>query len=174
MNKLKIKIFILLLLGSKIGAAQSGITEDSLKIKFIADYLSSIYDTWDTTIFQLTKQQLVKPKSYGSNVYANLKDGKILRIVLQTFTDKGEWGVEYWFKEADLVFVYQTLNYFNEEKLQSKEINFKGMHYWESRYYFNNGHLISEKTTGNKEEDVNYSASDLMKEQRNIVKLFTQ
>lgn len=121
----------------------------------------------------MTKQQLVKPKSYGSNVYYNLKNGKILRIVLQTFTDKGEWGVEYWFKGADLVFVYQTLSYFNEEKSQSKPINFKGMHYWESRYYFNNGHLISEKTTGYKEQELTYSVSDLFKEQKNIVKLIS-
>lgn len=70
-------------------------------------------------------------------------------------------SAEYFINNGQILFVYQTFEFFEEIKTKSKFRNFKGFLGWESRYFFENEQLKYSKTSGKKEESLSYSANEL-------------
>lgn len=151
--------------------AQSFTSGDSSIVNTTNQYLASIYGTQDTTICYLSRQQLIKIPSYGSKLFFDLKDHGIQRIGISSFTNKGELSEEYWFKNDQLIFVYQTLEYFEESRPLGYIRNFKGLVYWESRFYLEKDRLVFEKTTGIKDQGLKYQETDLYREKNRLLKL---
>jgi hypothetical protein len=152
--------------------AQSFISGDSSIANNTNRYLASIYGTQDTTIYYLSRRRLIKIPSYGSKLFFDLKDHSIQRIGISSMTGKGELSEEYWFKNNQLIFVYQTLEYFNESGALSNNRNFKGLVYWETRFYLEKNRLVFEKTTGIKDPGSKYHETDLFREKNRLLKIF--
>lgn len=166
-------IVIIALFCSNRSLSQTFSSGDSSVVSKIDQYLSNVYDTQDTTLYFLTKTQVLKIPVVGTRIYVQKKKGDLLRIGISSLTNHGDLGTEYWFNRNTLIFVYQSFSYYKEIPSLTQALNFKGESYWESRYYFEGEVLKYEKTTGIKDASMKYQSSDLLKEKNQLMKFIT-
>lgn len=151
--------------------AQDTSVGDSSVVTYIHQELKDMYGKNDTTFYLLTKRQLHKITTNGTNVSIEKTDNTISRIVIISFTKSGEFAEEYLFKNGKLIFVYQTFTYFQEVPSKTKAVNFKGQRYWETRFYFTDERLKYQKTTGEKEMEHIYFEKDLLEVKNKLLRL---
>lgn len=166
----KIIVPFCILLTCLSAAAQEASVGDSSVVSGISAYLRSVYDTQDTTFEFVTNKQFKKIKTTGSKIRVEKKKGQILRIAIISFVSKGDFAEEYWFKDDQLVFVYQTFSYFEEVPSLTKAINFTGSRFWETRYYLEAEKLKFQKSTGTKEKELTYAEADLLNQKEKLLK----
>lgn len=132
---------------------------DSTVVDSIKKTASWIYENKDETFFFLTKDQLQSLNEVGTSIIAHQKDSLINRIITISMTPNGQMSTEYYFDKEQLIYAYQTFEYFNETAPTGSWKNFKGIPGWESRYYFVDNKLSFQTHKGRKsptnKEDIN-------------------
>ncbi len=131
---------------------------DTTMIREIQRKCSIIYDTKDSTIFLLTKSTFYKNAESGTNIVVNSYKGKINRIVTFTTTRTGLLGVEFYFWESQVIMIYETMEYYDEDSPKGQIRNFKNIPYWESRFYINNNKIVAHRHSGRKGIGIDYTA----------------
>jgi hypothetical protein len=81
----------------------------------------------------------------------------------------GLFSGEYFFYKRELIFVYQTFEYFAEIQTKTEFTNFKGIKGWESRFYFDDEKLKYQRTSGLKEIYISYSGGELVNEKNRLL-----
>lgn len=148
-------------------AAQQQYTGDTTVVVPIEKIASRIYKNADTTIVLITKKNFIKIPSTGTSITSFAKNKIIDRIVIVSTTADGVFAEEYYIDKGELVFVFQSFEYFNEVQVDNPR-NFRGMKFWECRYYLEGEKVLCETFTGKKETALNYSAKELIEQGKKI------
>ncbi len=148
----------ILILVSFYGYGQEITVGDTTMIREIQRKCSKIYDTKDSTIFLLTKSTFYKNAESGTNIIVDSYKGKINRIVAFTTTRTGLLGVEFYFWDSQIIMIYETMEYYDEDSPKGQIRNFKNIPYWESRFYINNNKLVAHRHSGRKGMGIDYKA----------------
>jgi hypothetical protein len=131
---------------------------DTAMIREIKKKCSLIYETKDSTIFLLTKSNFHQNAASGTNIIIDSYQGKITRIVAYTTTVKGLSEVEYYYWDSQLIMIYKTMEYYEEESPIGQNKNFRNIPYWESRFYIDKDELVAHKHSGRKGIGIAYKA----------------
>ena len=99
-------------------------------------------------------------------VYSN--KGLVNRIVLSTNTKEGTLAIELYYWDGDLAMIYETLEYYQEQSPAGQIKNFKGLPYWESRFYFRGNKLIAHKHSGRRMIGNNYTGKPEIEDSERI------
>ncbi|MEO9483794.1 MAG: hypothetical protein ABJG47_10130 [Ekhidna sp.] len=141
-------IFGLMLMPALCLQGQELTSGDATVVDRIKKTTSFIYENKDETFFFLTNTQLEAANTHGTSLTAHLRDGFINRAITISLTSNGQLSSEFYFDDQQLIYVYQTFEFFAEAPSRSKWKNFKGISGWESRYYFINEELNFQKHLG--------------------------
>jgi len=140
-------LFVLSLSILKVNAQEQKIG-DSTVVDDIKKITSKIYDNKDKTHFFLTKSSLRQMKTFSTNITAYSKEKAINRIVAFSTLKSGILATEWYFQNNTLVYVYESFEYFDENKPKDGWKNFKGLYAWENRYYFVDEEVKYQKLKG--------------------------
>jgi hypothetical protein len=107
----------------------------------------SIYDVADKPdakrISLMTRgNPLSFPGAEGTEATGVLVEGSVGRIVVNVWTKRGRYSVEYYRAQDTLLFVYETFAYFEERAPRHAWRNFMGLAVWERRSYFDERNRI--------------------------------
>ncbi len=161
-------ILLTLILLSTVSNGQELVFGDSTVVNSIKSKTSKIYESKDKTSFYLTKKRLRKVKTYGTNIIAHSKKDTINRIIAISMTQKGQLGTEWYYWNNELIYVYESFEYFEEQEKNCKWKNFKNLCAWESRYYFVNEKLEYQKHKGKLSSIRNDLINELIKDGNSI------
>lgn len=162
-------IFAFLLIFSFNLHGQELFLGDSTGVYLIKQKTSAIYDDKDKTQFLLTKKQLRQTKTFGTSLIVHSKNDTINRVITISMTKKGQLSTEWYFSNQQLIYVYESFEFFNENKNEYTWKNFKGLTAWESRYYFINKQLKYHKHKGLKKIEAKKKENLLLKESKSIL-----
>ncbi len=156
-KKLNILLLILFLVTFQLSILGQSITVgDSLVIPSIKKVTSEIYKNADKTHFYLTKEQLRNRLATSTTITAKTFKEKINRIIAVSTVEEGMLSTEWYFDEGKVIYVYETLEYFeNEKNPQATYKNFKDITAKEVRYYFVNEELKCQKYIGTEASNSN-------------------
>ncbi len=127
---------------------QEFIFGDSSVVSRIKEKTSQIYENKDKTQFFLSKKKLQKKKTFGTSIIAHSKEGLFNRIITFNSDQNGQLATEWYFWKTQLIYVYQSYEFYQEAKKKSSWKNFKNLWAWESRYYFEDETLKFQKHKG--------------------------
>jgi len=148
MKNFRHTIFLLTLITHLTSIAQEQVYGDSGVVKYIKEKTSKIYETKDKTHFLLTKKRLLEDKTFGTNIIAYSMKGKINRIIAISTTKKGILSSEYYFENNQLIYNYETFEYFDKYGGERKWKNFKNLPAWESKYYIDHDNVKYQRQKG--------------------------
>lgn len=142
---------------------------DSSVMNVVRKKTSWIYEHKDATHFYLTQKRLLNKKTNGLSITAHSYEGDINRIIAIANTKSGQWAIEWYFDEDQLIHVYSTFEYFEEAKHKGSWQNFKGLYGWESRYYLQDETVKYSKHNGRQNLDKRHVAKSLISDARSIL-----
>lgn len=161
-------ILLILMFSSTISKGQELVFGDSTVVENIKSKTSEIYENKDRTSFFLTKKRLRKIKTSGIEITAHSKNDTIRRIVAISMTKNGQLGTEWYYWNNELIYVYESFEYFKEQEKKCKWKNFKNLCAWESRYYFVHEKLEYQKHKGKLSSIRDSKINELIKDGNNI------
>jgi len=148
---------------------QGLIIGDSTVVDEIKSKTSEIYENKDKTYFFLTKVPLRQEQTLATTITAHSSDGDINRIIAISFTDKGQLATEWYFLNHELIFAFESFEYFTESAVQTGYENFKGFQAWESRYYVVDNEVKYQKHKGRKHIQENKEAVIVQKNGKSVL-----
>ena len=161
---------IFLLLVSYSVHAQAKVFGDTEIIKKIEAATATIYHLKDTTYFFLTEAKFFHRATTGTNIVAYEFKRNINRIVAFTILPDGLLSAEYYYRNDTVLMIYKSLEYYKETSPPHQEKNFKGLAFWESRFYFANGKLAAHKHSNSRNVSENYTGAIESKEAATLFK----
>ena len=94
------------------------------------------------------------PTDGGRELTGYYKKGQLRKIVATTGLSNGRTQIEYYFKDGQLIFVYEVFNAYDYNESKGTFDYTKTSRTFEGRYYFKENHLGDFSTTGhNRFED---------------------
>jgi hypothetical protein len=162
-------LLIVIIFNSSIIYGQEIVSGDSTIVFKIKEKTSWIYENKDKTNFLLTNQQLQEIQTNGTNITVQSKNGEINRIITISNTENGQLSAEWYFDDNQLIFAYQSFEYFKESEHQSEWKNFKGIWGWESRHYFIDEELKYSKHMGLKKLEIKSDKNSILITARRIL-----
>lgn len=147
---------------------------DSSVMTAVWEKTSWIYGHKDATHFYLTQKRLLREKTNGLSITAHSYEGDINRVIAIANTKQGQWAIEWYFDEGQLIYVYSTFEYFEEAKHKGSWQNFKGLYGWESRYYLEDETVRYSKHNGRQNLDKRHIAKSLISDARSILAFVKQ
>jgi hypothetical protein len=141
---------------------------DTNIIKDIQNKCSIIYESKDQTNFIVTRKRIFKGATSGTNIYSFSYMGNINRIVASTTMDNGIYAAEFYYLQEGLILIYESFEFYEESAPANQPTNFKGIPFWESRFYFQDG-LVAHKCTGREVIGADYTAAREMKPAKAIL-----
>lgn len=106
---------------------------DSAEVRFIYRHATG----WKTVLTQENLLDLSKCR--GIEITAGFVENAPRRILINAWTDKGKYAAEYYYRGDQLLFVYDTFEYYEDAAPPQPWRNFKGLPAWERRTYFKDG-----------------------------------
>ena len=137
---------LLLLLMCHVAYGQEKVFGDTTVMRNIRAFTSTIYDLKDTTYFFLTKEKFFDNALAGTNIVAYEFKNSINRIVAFTTKNEGLLSAEYYYLNDTVLMIYESFEYYSEASPAKQEKNFKGLPFWESRFFLANGKLADTNT----------------------------
>lgn len=155
-------------------AGQEIVTGDSTVVDEIKRRTSEIYENRDRTDFFLTKKPLRQMKIYGTEIIVHSNKGAVNRIIAKSTTKRGQLSTEWYFTNDELIYAYESFEYFNEYKGTKGWKNFKGLQAWEGRYYFVDQSIKYQKHKGRKPNQKGHEVIAIQKDGKAILEYIVQ
>lgn len=137
---------------------------DSTRIPGIKKLVSEIYGNSDSLIFDLTNEQLREIRTFGTSLRGHFANNSINRIIATSTTANGQLSTEWYFINNQVIYVYETFEYFNEIAKPYQWTNFKGLKGWESRYYITDNQIVCQRHIGLTRQMIAESKNRIIKE----------
>lgn len=148
---------------------QELILGDTSIVNRIRARTSEIYNRRDTTLFALTNEQLRQGRTYGIHMIGYASQDTINRVIATSMTQTGQRSTEWYFWQNQLIYAYETFEYFDEDRANARWQNFKGLHGWESRYYFIDEEIKCQKHKGRDHVAAGHEANKILEDGRRIL-----
>lgn len=121
---------------------------DSAAVLRIDGQTRAIYDQVQSWRFLFTPKNLLRePGALGTEVQVGPREGEPVRIIAGGWTPLGKFGAEYYRVNGQLVFVYQSFEWFQRPTIAGWR-NFKGNPGWERRTYLDDGKVVYTEANG--------------------------
>ncbi len=107
----------------------------------------------------------------GTELQGALVGSDLVRVFVMAFTKQGKYGAEYYMRDGNLLYVYETLEYFQESAPARAWQNFKHIAAWERRSYFRNGIVAYGASRGKGAPEPGADGKNLQEQSRHLARL---
>ena len=107
----------------------------------------------------------------GTELQGELVGSDLVRVVAMAFTKQGKYGAEYYMRDGNLLFVYETFEYFEESAPVKAWQDFKHIVAWERRSYFRNALVAYGVSRGMGAPEPGANAKDLQDHAHQLAQL---
>jgi len=123
-------------------------------------------------VFLMTSNNVLGLDSpLGTELQGQLVGSDLVRVVATAFTKQGKYAAEYYMRNGNLLFVYETFEYFQERAPAGAWHNFKHIAAWERRSYFRNGSVAYGASRGKGAPEPGAHAKDLQVHAHHLAQL---
>lgn len=144
MKLLALAIFLFVAASSQRAAGQTDALEktvgDPAIEKVILAQTRESYGKDTAQAFLMTTDNVLQLDGpLGTELEASIVGSDLVRIVATSFAKRGKYAAEFYLRDGNLLFVYETFEYFAKFAPPGAWQNFKHISAWERRSYFKNG-----------------------------------
>lgn len=108
----------------------------------IAPLTRVIYSMEGDWVFMLScDSSLASRGTFATELQGKFVGNHIRQSIATEWRQAGKYSAEYFFDENNLIYVYETFEYYEEASPVDAWRNFKGLAAWERRSYFQNGRI---------------------------------
>ena len=176
MKILAFGIFLFVATSFREAAGQTGPPDktvgDSAVERAILAQTREFYGKATAQLFLMTSENVLGLDGpLGTEMHGELVGSDLVRVVAMAFTKQGKYAAEYYMRDGNLMFVYETFEYFQENAPAKAWQDFKHIAAWERRSYFRNGLVAYGATRGEGAPEPGANAKDLQNHAHHLAQL---
>jgi len=111
------------------------------------------------------------PGSHGTELDGELVGSDLVRVVAKVPTNRGNYAAEFYFREGEVLFVYETFEYFSGTAPVDAWQNFRHIAAWERRSFFRAGVVVYSSSHGTGAPEPGSGGKQLQERARRVAAL---